>query len=249
MSLDQRPRIFFLHGWNLSADSWRNNEHFFREAGYQTEVLRLPGFDLPMPPSTWGIPEYADFVLRQLAETPSRCTIVVGHSFGGRIAMYLAVHHPRFVDAVVLSSAAGLKEQLGVKQRISIALSHTARALGKFRFATSVVSSLRKLGAVLFGSRSYRNTSEPLRPIMKRIVALDLADTASAISQPTLIIWGDMDRITPLAMGNRLRGIIKNSKLIVVRGAGHRVHETHSDHWNKEVSRFAQTAAENCLRP
>jgi poly(3-hydroxyoctanoate) depolymerase len=66
----------------------------------------------------------------------------------------------------------------------------------------------------------------------------DLSQTWATISVPVLLIWGGDDRISPVAMGNRLNQLIPNSSLLVIQGAGHDVAETHAEQLLPVVSDF-----------
>jgi pimeloyl-ACP methyl ester carboxylesterase len=58
------------------------------------------------------------------------------------------------------------------------------------------------------------------------------------ITCPTLIVWGDKDRTTPLTIAYRFQKGIVNSKLYIIKGAGHNAHQTHTKEWSQIVTNF-----------
>ncbi|HMK62450.1 MAG TPA: alpha/beta fold hydrolase, partial [Acidimicrobiales bacterium] len=109
-------RVVALHGWG------RTHGDFARAFGPPSDPLDvlapdLPGFGAtPPPPEPWGSAEYAAAVERlfvdpngadrSITSTPSAVrapAVIVGHSFGGRVALQLAVARPDLVAALVLT--------------------------------------------------------------------------------------------------------------------------------------------------
>ena len=92
------PNVLALHGW-------RRDRNDFRAVleGLDAVAIDLPGFGAsPVPPEAWGASDYATsvaVVLREMA-TPA---VVIGHSFGGRVAVHLAASHPTRIAGVVLA--------------------------------------------------------------------------------------------------------------------------------------------------
>src|SRR5450756_122385 len=77
---------------------------------YRVLALDLPGFGgSSPPPAPWGTPEYAAFVERAMTSLGVTRATYIGHSFGGRIAIWLAAHVPEAVQALVLVDAAGIR--------------------------------------------------------------------------------------------------------------------------------------------
>jgi pimeloyl-ACP methyl ester carboxylesterase len=71
-----------------------------------------------------------------------------------------------------------------------------------------------------FGSRDYKNAGA-LRGILVKAVNEDATDVASKISNPTLLLWGELDQETPIWIGRKLNELIANSKLIIMPGKDH----------------------------
>lgn len=235
----QKPMIIFLHGWGGRADRWEVQQRFFQKKGYATHAMTLPGFDLPEPSMYWGIPEFAKYVVKHLPESKNGY-IFVGHSFGGRIGMYLACHYPEYVKKLVLTDAAGLilKPTLGLKLRRDIVrfVKSVNAKLPKF-----IAEQIRMVVRKVIGSRDYKEATPVMREIMKNVVNLDLRYCLPKIKAPTLVVWGSNDQETPIAMAHILHKEIKGAKLHVVHGARHAPYRTHSDEWNQVVLNFLES--------
>ncbi|HEX7607853.1 MAG TPA: alpha/beta fold hydrolase, partial [Candidatus Cryosericum sp.] len=101
--------VVLLHGWGGQAASMTPLIVGLRDK-YRVLALDLPGFGGTSPPPVpWGTPEYATFVERAVTFLGVTRATYIGHSFGGRIAIWLAAHAPEAVQALVLVDAAGIR--------------------------------------------------------------------------------------------------------------------------------------------
>jgi len=235
----ETKHIVFLHGWGQSIASWQNNLPFFERNGFTCTAIKLPGFDLPDPPSYWGVPEYVAFVEQELLSLRARYgavkLMVVGHSFGGRLAIYMASTKPEYISALVLTGAAGIGTKPGVLKALSTNASALLRTL-ETRFGKLHV--LRQAAIDLIGSKDYRHASPTMREVLKNVVDLDLEPYLLGIHCPTLLVWGEKDRVTPFSAANVLRKNIASSQLELIHGAAHFAHVTEFSSWNNTVYRF-----------
>ena len=71
------------------------------------------------------------------------------------------------------------------------------------------------------GSSDFRQLSFKMRKTFVNIVNTFLEKYAININVPTLLVWGECDKDTPMYMAKKLKRIIKNSELIVFKNAGH----------------------------
>ena len=192
--------VLFLHGWGGDLSSFKGAYKSVADLGISCVNFAFP----KSVPSEWGVYEYAacvrDFMLEQGIEKP----IIVGHSFGGRVAIILAAQG--LAKKIVLVDSAGLKPKFSLKRKIRIARYHHRVKRGK---------SLDG-----FGSTDYNNVDKDMRKVFVRIVNTHLDRLLSYIKCETLIFWGRRDRDTPPYMARRLKRGIKNSTLIMTDG-GH----------------------------
>ncbi len=151
---------------------------------------------------------------------------VVAHSFGARIVIKGASEEKQLFNKLVLTGAAGLKSKPTVK-----------RTLKKLAFnVAKKFFSKEKL--TRFYSSDYNNLSPIMQKSFIKIVTEHLDDRLEYIENPTLLVFGDKDRETPLYMAKRLNRGIKNSKLLVIKGAGHFCFIDSPIKFNGEVREF-----------
>lgn len=237
--MQNKTLIIFLHGWGGNKNSWDKNISYFEKLGFPVLAVEMPGFDLPNPLPSWGIPEYAEFVKAEIAKNfPNQKIILVGHSFGGRISVLLASKNPELVHALVLTDSAGLNLEPPFMRKGLIFISKLAKWLEKKIFLSKIIPKLRKIMRSVIGTNGYKNADDAMKEVFKNVVNLDLSDKLQLIECPTLVIWGENDDVTPIKMAKAFEAGIKNSKLEIIKGAGHKLHQTHSDKWNQTVIEF-----------
>jgi pimeloyl-ACP methyl ester carboxylesterase len=213
--------VIALHGWKQNIKSfWPVAEQLSR-GEFQVHLLDLPGFGRSeLPPVPWGVTEYMQFVLAYLDASELDCVAVLGHSFGGRIALMLAADHPERVCKMVLADSAGLRTPPSVRRRLRNTLSRGARnaldRLGLDGWRDRLRDSYNRR----YASEDYL-TAGPLRDTFLRVVQQDLTPWAERVQAPTVLIWGDQDVDTPLWQGRRLEQLIPDAGLIVFEGTGH----------------------------
>ena len=149
--------------------------------------------------------------------------ILIGHSFGGRIAIKYAAKYPEKIDKLILTGAAGIKHKLTLKQKIFSILGKT----GKTIFSLPVINNFQKPVYKLFSKiarhrkKDYYSASSRMKEIMKNVLKEDLMNYLDKIKTPTLLVWGKEDKTTPLADGEVMNEKIKNSELVVIENANH----------------------------
>ena len=173
------------------------------------------GFGLtPHPSHPLTIENYAEGVRQLLSDLFLEDVIIVGHSFGGRVAMRVASHDAR-ITGVVLIDSAGIIPRRGLSYHIKVVAYKAAKKLG-----------FRKLPK---GSEDYERLSGVMRKTFVNVVNESSESDARAIAVPTLLIWGERDRDTPLYMCRRLRKLIGGSESIVIKEGSHFAYLEHSD--------------------
>ena len=122
-----RP-VLALHGWGGSIQSFWPVAERLAPKGYQVHLLDLPGFgQSELPPTTWGVGDYAAFVLAYLDGAQIDRTALIGHSFGGRISLMLAADHPARFSRMVLAAGAGIRTPPSLRQMMRSGVSRTVR--------------------------------------------------------------------------------------------------------------------------
>ena len=133
---------------------------------------------------------------------------ILAHSFGGRIAMRLALNDCR-AQKIVLTGSAGLKP----KRKFSYYYKVYCYKILKRFLPTKALKN--------FGSSEYKSLDEVMKKSYLKIVNEHQDKEVKDIKNPTLIIYGEKDSETPVYMAKRLNKYIKNSTLRIIKGAGH----------------------------
>ena len=198
--------LVFLHGWGGEIASFQGlaDRLFFR---FRTILIDLYGFGkTPHPSHPLSLSDYADGVRRLLLDLGVEECVLIGHSFGGRVAMRIAAFDPR-VTGLVLIDSAGVLPHRGVKYHCKVAAYKIAKKL-----------RLKKLPQ---GSEDYRRLSGAMKETFVNVVNESSEKDALAIAVPTLLVWGDQDKDTPFYMCRRLNKLISGSECVVMKGCGH----------------------------
>jgi len=210
------PTVLALHGWSRSR---RDFSAALAPPGAEPVAaiaLDLPGFGAsPAPPEAWGSREYAELVARVLPEMATP-VVVLGHSFGGRVAVELAALRPDDIAALVLTGVPLLRPD-GGGRRTPLAfkagrLLHRAGLIPETR-----MEALRQR----YGSTDYRSAVGVMREVLVRVVNERYDDALSEIRCPVTLLWGDDDRVAPVEMARVVAGKLDDARLLVLPGAGH----------------------------
>ncbi len=216
--------MLILHGWKSCIADWLPFSDQFKSK-YRIILVDLPGFGGSSKPNVdWGIYEYFEFTKKFIESLGLKKLAVLGHSFGGRVAILLAAR-TNLVEKLILVDAAGME----LKSWKAIL----------FSLMKPFVSWLPQEVKNRLGSHDYKEAGE-MRKIFVKIVNQPLREELAKITTPTLIVWGEKDTILSLKEAKMLHKGIKNSVLRNVWGAGHWPH-------TQKPEQFAQILQEEGL--
>lgn len=233
------PVAFFLHGWGSQMESF---SELMRTDSWKTHrviALDLPGFGGSQAPrEDWDVERYAKFVAAFLQKISiDSVDVIVGHSFGGRIALKAVSQHLIVPSKMVLIASAGA----AVRHTVRTALYYLVAKVGKIvTLIPPFVFFRKQFRTFLYrsaGSGDYQ-TAGVLTGTFKKVIAEDLLPDARLIVVPTLLIWGERDDQTPLSEGRSLSKALQQSQLIIVSGAGHFVHEQCAVEVGQHIHKF-----------
>ncbi len=190
-----------MHGWGCDKGIFDP----FDFSGYTVTAVDFYGFgSSPTPSYPVDLDYYVSGVLEIIYHYNMEDVTVIGHSFGGRIAIKLASCDR--VSVLVLCDGAGIKPRRGMKYYYKVLLAKLGK-LFKRRF--------------YLGSSDYSKLSGAMKKTFVNIVNEDLTPLTRKIEKPCLVIWGEKDNETPMYMYKRLCKNIENSRGVIFEGAGH----------------------------
>ena len=217
--------VIFLHGWGGNSSAFSLSADMLKRSGYRAITPDFRGFgDSAEPDSPRGVPEYADDILSLMERDGISEAVLVGHSFGGRVALEIAAKHPERVRGLVLVDAAGLKPRRKPSYYIKVAFHKLSVKMG---------------GKGLAGSSDYRALSPVMKECFKRIVNYDQTPLLPLVKCPTAIFWGRDDRDTPFCMAKRFNRGIADSHVFPLKG-GHFAYLTDCDEFLSVLRAFVR---------
>lgn len=207
--------IVFLHGWGADKNSFLWLKNYFEE--YSLLFVDFPGFgESAIPEKPYFVSDYVCRLNELLSQFEIENLILVGHSFGGRVAIKYAFYHQNEYNKfnLVLVDSAGIKPRRSLSYYIKVA---------RFKRVKKLASKSKKYEVKLkeFGSADYKNVTGVMRQTFINVVNEDLASYAKHILCKTIIVWGSKDNDTKLYMAKTLKRLIKNSELYILNNAGH----------------------------
>jgi pimeloyl-ACP methyl ester carboxylesterase len=216
----QGDSIVLLHGWGTSSQSLAGVAACLAPASRVLSV-DLPGFGWSQAPAAaWGIADYAEHVRQFLDEIGIAKAAFLGHSFGGRIAIHFASHHPHRVSHLILVASAGVRPKRGPRYYVRVATAKALRRLLTLPGLEGVGSRLLSRWQAKVGSRDYLAAGR-LRPTLVKVVNEDLTPILAAVQAPTLLVWGDQDQEVRRPAMDVMAATIPRARLTVFPGAGH----------------------------
>jgi pimeloyl-ACP methyl ester carboxylesterase len=219
---DKNTSIILLHGWGGTAASLAKLRDALDDEGLQTFSFDLPGFgETPLTQTAMSLDDYVEYLKVYILENNIFRPVLVGHSFGGKLAMAFALKYPELMSKLVLVNASGVFPRNTIKRGAFLSISKVAGAVVSLPIVRAFKPWLRKLFYIyIVRERDYLRAEE-LQETLKNIIATDLDQQLPMIQASTLIIWGEVDTVTPLWQGKQIAAAIPNSRLEVVAEARH----------------------------
>lgn len=245
----EAPSLLLIHGLGSEADTWR---HVVPRLASRFRIIAvdLPGFGRSdKPRRAYTVPFFCDTLVELLDALGIARTGLVGHSLGAVIAHFAALQRPERVERLVLvdGSLFAPSQKLDVATLLFLMPGVGEALYRRFqRDANAAYRSLEPyyghLGGLPESEREflYRRVNERVADDAQRRaffsafrrLALWLPRQQSGLRErlanpavPTLVVWGEADRVNPVANGRALGAVQPSARLVIVPGAGHNVQE------------------------
>lgn len=204
--------LIFLHGWEGSSLSFK---YFFEKMGEKRFCINLdfpPFGNSSMLEKPLKVEDYANIIIKLLKSLNVEKVDIVAHSFGGRVAIYLA-SQTLLVNKMLLTGCAGLKKRSFLKWF----------KIKKFKFLSFLARrglyDIDKLKS--FGSEEYKKLNPVMKQTFTNIVNYDQKKQLCKIKCPTLLVWGSLDKETPFYFTKIFKNNIKECEVIKFEKSGH----------------------------
>ncbi len=207
-----------LHGWGSNSERWENVAQLISQKGFKVIVPNLPGFGrsdfLSVP---WNTNKYIDWVEQFIKQMNLGDFYLLGHSFGGALASKLAVKHAQEIKKLFLVSAACVRKKTTKKDFFT----KVSKIIKLFYFLPCYSYFRKAVYKFIIRKSDYLYVEGVMKETYLNIISEDLSFHLPFIKVPTVIIWGGKDEFTPIEDAYFISKQIKNSKLVIIPGAGH----------------------------
>ena len=200
--------IVLLHGWGQNIEMMKPLGDCFPDK--RITILDFPGFgESEEPECAYTIYDYVETLEELLKRLNITNPIIMGHSFGGRVAICYASRNQ--VKKLVLFGSPCIRNN-------------------KKSLKESILKSIKKLPGMnkigefaknYIGSPDYKNATPVMRETLVKIINEDLSEYAKKITCPTLLIWGTNDEQAPVEDARKLEKILQDGALIELEGLTH----------------------------
>ncbi len=209
----KKKTVLILHGWGVGGQTYHTLKALLEKENFLVFAPDLPGFgEEALPKEALTMDDYVAFVKDFIKKHIKGEYVIIGHSFGGRLAIILGTDSDKKLSKIILTGAAGIRHPLSLRSKAVFFMA---------KYAGWVKSNfLRKLLYHVAGEFDYYKAGK-LKKTFQNVIARDLTDYLPKIAVPALIVWGENDFVIPPSDGEYMRQKIKNSELILVSGARH----------------------------
>ena len=204
---DKGKDILLLHGWGQNIEMMKILGDNFSDR-FRITILDFPGFgESEEPHEAWTIEKYSLMLEELVKKLKIKKPIVMGHSFGGRVAIHYSSRNN--IEKLVLFGSPCIRTQEYLPLKV--------RMLKKIK----QMPGMNKIGEAMknyIGSRDYKAASPIMRQTLVEVVNEDLSKFAREIEEPTLLIWGEQDDEAPVSDAKELEKIMIDAALIILPG-------------------------------
>lgn len=212
--------IVILPGWGDTRKTFYNMIFSLQE-NYTTYILDYPGFgNSSIPKNDLTIYDYTNIIIKFLEYNNIKNPIIIAHSFGGRISTLLSGYYNIKINKLILMDIAPIKPKKSIYSKIKQTIYKLLKKVSYILPSKYKNKYLNKLISI-FGSADYKNIPITMRNTFKNIINEDLSKYLEYINTETLIIWGLLDKSTPLKYGKIINKKINNSILITIPNSYH----------------------------
>ena len=218
---DGPVQVVWLHGWHRTSADFSPAASLLARDGIASVALDLPGFGAsPLPATAGGAAWYAQLLTAALANISTSPLVLVGHSFGGRVATVIAATQPERVKALVLIGAPLVRLE---STRPSPLAYRVVRGLHHRKL---IGDARMEAARQKYGSSDYRNATGVLRDILVVSVNESYESELAQVGAPVSLVWGENDHEVPVEVARRARALLARSPevgLEVLTQTGHLV--------------------------
>ena len=228
--------LLMLHGLFGALSNFRGLIDYFVQHN-KVIVPMLPLFELDLLHSTVGGLE--KFVHKFIESRDYRNIHLLGNSLGGHVAIIHVLKHPERIKSLILTGSSGLFEN---------GMGDTYPKRGDYEYIRKKTSltfydpnvASKEMVDDVYETVNNRIKAIKIISLAKSAIRNNLGEELNQIQQPTLLVWGNNDTITPPFVGREFNRLIPNSEIHFIDKCGHAPMMEVPDEFNKILHVFLQ---------
>ena len=219
----EKPSILLMHGSGLNHIVWSFHEQFYASQGFNVLSVDLPGHGNSEGPSLKSIEEISAWVKSLIQKLSIEKIIIIGHSQGTLVGIDFAARYSELISSLVLVAGS-------YKMPVNQDLINLAEA-GDEKSILLMMKWGYEGSKAFIGGNPVKKIINSAREI-REVLAVDLnacnnykggKESLGKIVCPTLCIFGDLDKMVSLEVGNKMASMIKNSEKKIINNCGHMI--------------------------
>ena len=224
------PSIIVLHGLMGALSNFDATVNHFSKNGYKVLIPELPLYSLPLLKT--NVKNMSKFLHDFIEHKGLKKVILLGNSLGGHISLYFTKHYPEKVDALVLTGSSGLYEK---------AMGDSFPKRGNYDYIEEKTKAVfydpeiatKELVDGVFKIVNDRSAVIRTLSIAKSAIRHNMANDIPDMKQPTCLIWGKQDTVTPPEVAEDFHKLLPNSDLYWLDKCGHAAMMEKPEEFNK----------------
>lgn len=229
--------IIILHGLMGGLSNFDGVLDFFSKEGYKVVIPELPIYDLPILKT--NIKNISKFIKDFIDQRQYKDVILLGNSLGGHIGLLTAKFYPEHIKALVITGSSGLYES---------AMGESYPKRGDYDYIKKKAENVfydpkvatKEIVDEVYESVNDRGKLIRTLAIAKSAIRHNMAKDLPKMNQPTCIIWGRQDEVTPPNVAVEFHEKLPNSSLFWIDKCGHAAMMEHPDEFNQILFKWLQ---------
>ena len=203
---NKKDTVVLLHGCGQNIDMMKPIGNYL-EQDYQIVIIDLPGFgNSEEPKYAWSLLDYVKSIREILLKEKIENPIMMGHSFGGKLALlYASIYDVK--KLVVFASPVNHNHKVSLKSKM-------LKQIKKLPLMDKLGEKMKKH----MGSTDYRKSSPIMREILVNHISTDIYDDLANIKASTLIVWGENDITVSPNVAYEIDNAIPDSGVVLLPG-------------------------------
>lgn len=229
--------IIILHGLMGGLSNFDGVLNFFSDKGYKVVIPELPIYSLPILKT--NIKNISDYIKDFIDKRQYKDVILLGNSLGGHIGLLTTKLYPDYVKALVITGSSGLYES---------AMGESYPKRGDYEYIKKKAENVfydpkiatKEIVDEVYESVNDRSKLIRTLSIAKSAIRHNMAKDLPNMNQPTCIIWGRQDNVTPPKVAEEFQEKLPDSDLFWIDKCGHAAMMEHPDKFNEILFNWLQ---------